>query len=323
MLSLNHWGIIINKNGEFMKKLFFSSFIILSITMIQNAPSYAESTNNNSNSPRWGAHEGAREVKSQGKDVNLLGLAMGAAFASQCSPHSPQNCVFAALSFMDALAGKKASNNGNATCQNYGGDCSTGGDGDGDGGPDGDGDGGPDGDGDGGPDGDPREREIEDTLRDNGYTLNPENGTVTTPGGQSYTAADAQSAQSLMNKGMSAGQAAEAMKNLAEVKAKALKELSKEGGQERGLASVSGTGGGAVSDLSSMGGGDVYVDEEVSGKKKKKKKDDGLTEAQASQLSKNFNGQPIGIGMGNLFIIVSDKYKEKRKKRNSFINREY
>jgi len=306
-----------------MKKLFFNSFIILSITMIQNSPSYAENTNNNGNSPRWGAQEGSREVKSKGKDVNLLGLAMAAMFASQCRPTNEWACVAAGLSAMDAMAAKQASNNGNITCQRYGGDCSVssdGGDG-GDGGPDGDGDGGPDGDGDGGG---PTPQDIITPLENQGYVFDTENRSVTTPDGQTITANDFGSAESLMNKGMSAGQAGQAMKGVADVKAKALEKMGKEESQERGLASVSGTGGAAggyASDLSSMGG-DVYVDEEVPGKKKKKKKD-GLSEAQASQLSKNFNGQPIGIGMGNLFMIVGDKYKEKRKKRNSFINKEY
>ncbi len=303
-----------------MKKSFFTFFLVLLLTAIIQSPSLSHAGETvravkPSNSP--GAQEGARRVKKEGKRVNLMGLAMAAMFASQCGPHNGWACTAAGLAAMDAMAAQKASSDGYRTCQHHG-TCGDPGDGDpGDGGP------GP-GDGDGGP---ATVQSIIDPLKNQGYVFNEENGTVTTPGGETFSGDDFGSAESLMNKGMPAGQATQAMQGVADAKTKALEKVGDEN-KERGLASVSGggAGGGGFSDASSVGGGEVIIEEQPygqTGKKKKKKKDEGLSAAKAAQLSKTFNGQPIGIGMADLFMIVGEKYKEKRKRRNQFINKEY
>lgn len=298
-----------------MKKPGFTLTLVLSMITTQSlmAGNSVKNTGNMGSSRR-GAQQLSRQVADKGSQVNFMGLAMSAMFASQCGPQNKFACVAAGLSMIDAMASKKTRNNALTTCSHYGGNCRINTNNP---------------NPNGNPDDTNTEQEVRQTLANNGYSLNEENGSVTTPEGNTLTSEDFKSAESLMATGVPAGQAAEAMQNIADVKTKALKKLAEKQGdqQQRGLASVS-VGGDSSAGGSSGGGafgsmGDVVVEKEIYKNKGKKKKDEGLSAEKAAQLSKTFNGQPVGIGMANLFLIVSQKYKEKRETRNQFINKEH
>lgn len=258
------------------------------------------------NVTQQGGLDGTNNAQNQGSGVQMLGLAMGAMFASQCGPHNPFACAAAALSFADAMAGSSANSAAYQTGTYM--DPTAGGGGNGTG-------------------TDPIvDQQIQDGLQDlsdAGFTLNGD-GSVTGPDGQTYTAADLQNAESLEAKGASPEQAAQFVKEMGQVQAAAAKkagvELPKEGEGEgqavaatSGFGSVDASGGGS----GGAGGGDTLI-EEIEYRNGKGKQKRGIAEAAASKLSTNFNGDPIGIGMGNLFLIVNQKYGSENQKKRFF-----
>ncbi len=251
-----------------------------------------------------GGLDGTTGLQSSGQGVQLLGLAQGAMFASMCGPHNAMACVAAGLSFADAMAGGSAANaayqKGTYIDPTAGYDGEAGGT-------------------------DPLiDQQIQDgiqNLAESGYTLS--DGGVVGPDGQTYSAEDLQSVEAMVAKGATPAQAAQFQDQLARVQAEAAEkvgvEVPQEGEGQAVATSGAGFGGGDTSGGATRGA-DTYIEEiEYRGKKKEQKR--GIAEAAASKLSKNFNGEPIGIGMGNLFLIVHQKYKtEKSKKR--FFNKE-
>lgn len=259
-----------------------------------------------------GGLDGTTDAQGQGSQVQLMGLAMGAMFASQCGPHNAFACVAAGLSFADAMAGGSAQNAAYQTGTYI--DPTAGYDGD-----------------NGGTD--PLiDQQIQDgiqDLSDAGFIVNGD-GSVTGPDGQTFTADDLQSPEAMMAKGATAEQAANFMDQAGKVRTAAAKKAGidlPEGaaGEEGQAVAAAGADGGSFGSGGSGSGsavgaldGGVIEEIEYRGGKKQKR---GIAEAAASKLSKNFNGDPIGIGLGNLFLIVHQKYgSEKKKKR--FFNRE-
>lgn len=263
------------------------------------------------------ALDSANSANSQGKAVQMLGLAMGAGFAATCAS-GPQNtwaCPLAAKSFMDAAsAGQTAGNaaytgahldpnafNMDFANPNFNFD-------------------------------DPYQVQAADGLQQMaalGYTPNPD-GSVTLPDGSKINPGEFGTAESLSNMGLTPEQQAKAMSQIASVKDSAAKKAGVDAEQmaEGDLAATGGNKGGGLGDgageafaSSSPGGDEVVETIEYRGRKKKKNK--RMPASVAADLSKNFNGTPIGIGMADLFLIVHKKYNEKNKKRTEFINKEY
>lgn len=239
-----------------------------------------------------------------GGGVQMMGLAMAGMFAKQCGPHNTFACVAAGLSAADAMMGSSAKSAAfqtgtymDPTAGGYDSNNTDNG-------------------------ADPVvQSQLQDVLHDlanQGYTLN-EDGSVTGPNGQSYSSSDLASMQALQNAGATAQGAANFMKNMKNVKAAAAKKAGVNlNAVKRNVASASGaSSGGAVKAITP---GDLVIEEiEYRGVASKKNK---MSAKAAAKLSKNFNGEPIGIGMANLFLIVHEKYKEKNQKRN-FLTKEY
>lgn len=264
---------------------------------------------------KQGGLEGANNLSNEGSGVQLMGLAMAASFAPQCGPHNPFACVAVGLSIADSIAGGGAKSAGfqqGSYLDNGRGVGATG--------------------------TNPAvEQQIEDLkaeLEGQGYSVNGD-GSVTSPAGDIFTAEDMANEEAIQSAfGMSAGGAKSAMGQLASVQLAAANKAGinlpeRNPASEQGEAAGGGAEGAkASSDSGGKGsaiGGVTETDqliEEVEFRKKKKKKN-GLSAKSAALLSKNFNGDPIGIGMADLFLIVHQKYREKKSKKNEFINKEY
>ena len=264
---------------------------------------------------RQGGLDGSNNLAEQGGGIQLAGLAMAAAFASQCGPQNPFACAAVGLSIADAIAGGGAKSAG-IKQGNY---LDNGG-------------GGPGSETD--PIIDQQIDELKTDLEESGYTVNAD-GSVTGPNGQTYTGQDFASEEAIQKAfGMGAGAAGQAMQSLQSAQTAAAKKAgisipnrstaSEEVDEGAGGGDGSGAGkdgSGAGSAIGGVIGGDQLIEEiEYRGKKKKKK---GLSAKKAAMLSKDFNGSPIGIGMADLFLIVHQKYREKKGKKNEFINKEY
>jgi hypothetical protein len=258
--------------------------------------------------------QAAANTMNQGGGSQMLGLAMGAAFASQCGWQNPFACVAAAMSFMDAAASGSSKLNGIDTLGAI--DVNTGlpraVDGT-----------------------DPYQEQIAaglEQLASMGYTVNPD-GSVNTPDGMTLTAEDLSSVEALMNKGVSPDAAANAMQSISDTRSEVsanmgMKDEDGAGAGQAVAASGLGSGGEGGGSGGAAGGqamGDLIIEEiEYRGADKKKKGDGRMPASQAAELSKNFNGTPIGIGMADLFLIVHKKYDEKKKsKKGEFITREF
>ncbi len=259
------------------------------------------------NVTKQGGLDGTNDVQGQGSKVNFQGLAMAAMFSRQCHPtHNPMACAAAAMSAADALTGSAAKQAAFQTGTNF--DPSLGLKG-----------GGSD------PVIDAQLKDIIDDLNSKGYSLN-EDGSVTTPDGQTVTAEELGDLEALQAKGLSASEAQAFLSQMESVKKAAAEKAGVDPEeQERGIASTdSATSFGSVdssSEGAAVSAADTIIEEiQYKGRKKKANK---LSSKEAATLSKSFNGDPIGIGMANLFLIVHQKYREKIDKKNEFIRKEY
>ena len=157
-----------------------------------------------------GGREGAERGASQGGAVAVLGLAMGAAFISQCFSTQPAGwhyCAMGAMSFADAASGRGAQNAGNYTGNQLSTDW-------------GNGTGGNWGNGV-----DPAiGSQIDDglaQLADAGVIINS-NGSISTPDGQNYEVSDFENEEALQAKGFSAAGAAKIAQNMETIKSNAV-----------------------------------------------------------------------------------------------------
>ncbi len=254
----------------------------------------------------------ANQAASSGNSTQIIGLAMGAAFAAVCAqPFQQWACPIAAQSFMDALSAGRARDNAINTANyidpNY----------------------------------DPNTNPIADYETQNqeaidginqmsgmGYTVNPD-GSVTSPDGVSVAAGEMMTPSGLAAKGFNPQQIEAIMNKIKDVQTAALEKAGVDPNSVSGQA-VAGSGGGLGSGAGADGygsgmasQGSEWVEiEEIRGGRKLAK-DNRMPASQAAKLSKNFNGSPIGIGMADIFLIVQQKYDEKKLKKTEFINREY
>lgn len=275
-----------------------------------------------------GGLQGTDYAQNAGSQVEIMGIVMGGAFLSQCGWRSPFPCVAAAMSFADAMAGRAASSAAYETGTYF--DPSHGTEGDSS---DFSNSTGVDIGSDGQVENDSvlaaQAQEGLNALADMGYTVNSD-GSVTTPNGQTITKGDLASAESMQAVGATASQAAQFQKNLANFKKQAAKKAGVNldqqavaaAGANSGLSGGSQAGGdsGGASNYQANEADSIVEEIEYRHRGKKKR---GLAEAEAAQLSTSFKGEPIGIPMANLFRIVHEKYKEKKRNRSEFINREY
>ncbi len=260
-----------------------------------------------------GGLDGVNNAMKDGKSVEIMGLAMGASYAAICAtPHNKWACPLAAMSFADALTGSSAQSSAYKTGakldptfgSQYSSDFNENGE-------------------------TIYQAQAEQGLQDmaaQGYVMNAD-GSVTTPEGESISANDYGSAKKLQAKGFTPSAAQKAMQGQSSVIAQASKETATDlqeladrqvasagsGGSSSGSAFAADAGAAAA-----IGGVTETIEYRKRGKNKKR-----LPSSEAAQLSKNFNGDPIGIGIANLFLIVHQKYKEKKNKKTEFINREY
>lgn len=274
-----------------------------------------------------GGRDNAGKVEDSGGAMQMLGLATGAAFATQCGPHHPFPCAAAAMSFLDALASGKTADKANYTGMQFD------------------------------PYGNPykfdgnnpvlkaRNDEIIKRLKDledMGYTANPD-GSVTMPTGAKISSAELNSVQGLMGQGLSEAEATSTLEKMQATKAKAAKSLGMGGGASgsgtgmgelggaqtgagAALGAVKNKGGSSDSGLSDDGSGEGGAGGDFGGLQSGNGKNGKLGRmpaSQAAKLKKDFRGTPIGIGMADLFLIVNQKYTEKKSNKNEFINREY
>lgn len=266
--------------------------------------------NNGFENTASGARENAAASSSSSGFTQMLGMAMGAAFMSGCNAHNPMNCVLGAMSFIDAAA--SGGNKGNSInfensllpTSGVNGEVIT---------------------------AEVTEAEIMaqeaqaqlQALEAMGYVANPD-GSINTPGGKTFSGGDFSSPGALENKGLNSAQAQAALDLLKSTKDKAIEDLGESSGNGgRAIASVGGSGGGGGSSASSLP--DLIIDGESSGGRRKNKKNRGagrMPADQATKLSKNFHGTPIGISIADIFLIVKKKYQEKDSKQE-FINKEY
>lgn len=248
-----------------------------------------------------GARNNGEQSQNDSNSTQILGLIMGAAFAAMCGPKNPAACVMAAMSFADAAASGRNSSN-SAAFQNQllpNGQTLTGNEGV-----------------------DAGAQEGLSKLNELGYAINSD-GSVTTPEGETLTSEDFASVQSLTDKGLTPEQAQNALDLFKQVSADAQKQVA-ELGEKKGNAFAIGDDGGFTS------GSVTIIDEgpeSSRGKKSKNinkssKKGARLPASELAGLKKNFNGEPIGIGLANIFLIVKKKYEDKDKER-SFLKKEY
>lgn len=263
--------------------------------------------------------QATNDAQSKGGIVQVLGLAMGAAYTATCVSNPPWTvwaCPLAAQSFIDSLAGgsaKKAAHqtgtyidptHANSNFDNSNGDS------------------------------DISEvytaqaQEGLKNLADMGYTVGP-NGTVLGPDGQTFTPADYANAQALAAKGYSPQQIAEIQRSMASTNKAAasqagvdLDALQASNAEGVGGGGSQGLGGGGYGQAGLVGADRVIEEIEYVGGNGRDKDKGRLPASQAAELSTNFNGDPIGISMANLFLIVHKKYKDKKKEKE-FINKEY
>ncbi len=254
----------------------------------------------------------ANSTVSSGNAIQLVGLAMGASYSRTCkTPNGQWACPLAVMSFADALSAGTASDNASNTAATL--DPNTGLLVEGSG---------------AGSDvyNDQAVTGLQDLAR-MGFTQNPD-GSVSTPNGNTVTSADFSSQESLMAKGLSPEMARQAIQGMSDVQKVALAENGinhSEGqavsGQTVGLMAAKQSPDSGDASSGGSAANDMIVEEVVflNGKDKER-----MPASEAAELSKNFNGTPIGIGMADLFLIVHKKYKEKKdSKTREFITREY
>lgn len=253
----------------------------------------------------------ANSSKSQGNMTQILGLAMGAGFARICPTlHGSWACPLAAMSFADALsAGRAAGNAGYTAIQldpNTGAPLPA----------------------PGNVDDSPFNQQAIDGLAElssMGYTVNAD-GSIATPKGQSVNAGSYGSAAALGAQGFTPDQVQKIMSQMQDIQNKSAQAAGVDPSALQGQA-VAGTtapanSGGSVSGAA-IRGGDIWEEEVIRIGQPNKKNEDRMPASQAAKLKKNFNGTPIGIGMANIFLIVQQKYDEKKEKKTEFIHREY
>ena len=284
---------------------------------------------------------------------------MSAGFFSKCFCFGCwYNCVLGAMAYKDAKAAGRASRYAGDVRSSLEGNGNGNGDGDGNenraslAGAGGNEDGNGNGDGNGDPSGNNNlENEVRDGMRRAGIKLR--NDGVEGPDGEVYKRTDFGSPAKIMGKGFTKGQAMAAIKSLADTRSRALAQMGDEGQASRGLASLdmdedeesgssgegatggegsggqgsASSGGGGMGMLSGLGGSGLGKSKKKERKKKNSHRGQGmgknsLSPEEAAGLSKTFNGQRIGIAMANIFLIVHQKYREKRNQGTEFINRE-
>ena len=232
-----------------------------------------------------GGRENAAESASNSGLTQMLGMAMGAAFMSQCGPRNPMACALGVMSFIDAAA--SGGNKGNSL--NFENSLL------------------PDG-------GEGNAEEIAaaevmaqeaqaqlQALEEMGFVANPD-GSVNMPSGGTISGGDFASLDSLQGKGFSTDQAQAALDLLKSTKDKAIKEVGDGSGGGRAIASVSSTGGSGAYTADGGDLPDLIIDEGGASNRSRKKKGAGRMPAgHAAELSKNFHGTPIGVAIADLF----------------------
>ena len=305
-----------------------------------------------------GAHTQAMQIQNLGRSTKRLGTMMAVSFFSKCTWKTPWNCILGAMALKDANAAGRAGRNAGWTKAPMEGNGNKNGNEGGDGNEDEDGDASLAAvdTGNGGNPNNDDEQVIQnglDELGRHGWEM-VEDGLRNRKTGRLLKRKHVSDPKKLMRElGLSKGQAMAAMKSLADTRSKALAKMSSDGGQAgRGLASLDmeedeesgssdggatggkGSGGEGSSASSGGGGGGMLSSLGGSGFRKSKKKErrgnsrggvgkDALSPEEAAGLSKDLNGHHIGIAMANIFLIVHQKYREKRDQGTEFINREH
>ncbi|MBL7670209.1 MAG: hypothetical protein JNM39_06960 [Bdellovibrionaceae bacterium] len=151
-----------------------------------------------------------------------------------------------------------------------------------------------------------------------GFKFNKKNGVITTPDGKKYKVSDFESEAAMKAAGFSDSMIKGALDKSKKLEAEALDKVG-------GLSSVAATGfqeggGGAPGSLAGSSGDNSEVDGGVGGSGKGR----GLAGqlpggAQGvAGLSKNFNGDPIGVAQDGLFLMMARRYKVKEKQDSFF-----
>lgn len=259
-----------------------------------------------------GGLQGSSKGEGMAKATQMMGLAMGGMFASQCGPQNPMPCALAVMSLVDAAAGMLAKDSAGTTSARLD----------------------PNSFGDFGSAGfDPLAQQAFESLKDleaQGFYANAD-GSVTLPDGSVVSAQDFANEESIKNLGINGSQAKKLLSDIGSVKSSAAKKAGIDPGTlEDGFSEFDETGGVAnnasgVGSYESGAGGFEPLDaqQEIYIGKKKKKKSSRMPASQAAALSKDFNGTPIGINMANLFLIVHDCYAGKNCPKLSVFEKEY
>ena len=257
-----------------------------------------------------GGLDASQSQESRGKSVQIQGLIVGGMMARQCGPRNPTACALAVMAFGDSLSGGSskyasfdagqyfdtASDGSNFDASSF--------------------------------EDDPATIEAQKNIKSlagMGFTLNKD-GSVNTPSGQVVTSSDVQTLEGLQSLGLDTQAAQKISSDLASAKKLALEKAEAAKSElEEGVAVKAQVG----QAQQSLGGGGApilgadKVIEEIEYRGHRLKNKNRMPASQAATLSKNFNGDPIGIGMADLFLIVHQKYREKKNKKTEFIQREF
>jgi hypothetical protein len=146
---------------------------------------------------------------------------------------------------------------------------------------------------------DPKLANVLNKMNDNGVSIDPENGTITTPRG-TFTSYQLKTAEGLAAAGVTAQDLEEANKVAKEVQKDLQKQLAAGGMGEEGGGGGS-RGGGLTDDLDSEDDMKKYL----AAMMRKPASKESL-----AGLSVNYNGEPVGIAQGNLFETISLRYQK-------------
>jgi hypothetical protein len=153
----------------------------------------------------------------------------------------------------------------------------------------------------------------------NGFKFNKKTGILTTPDGKKFKIADFESEAAMKAAGIPDSMIKGAMDKAKKLEAEAL-------GKAEGATAPVATGfqegsGGAPGGMGKVGDGSEGVDGGTEGGGKGRGLADGKTPGGArgvAGLSKNFNGDPIGVAQDGLFLMMARRYKVKEKQDSFF-----
>lgn len=152
----------------------------------------------------------------------------------------------------------------------------------------------------------------------NGFKFDPKKGVIITPDGKQIPVEQFDSQEGMKKAGMTDAQIKATMDKASKLEQEALAKvgvitgISEDGGGASGGGALAGSGAGD----DELGGGSGH------GSAGKLNNRDPASSKMAAGLSKDFNGEPIGVAQDGLFLMMSRRYKVKEKQDSFFTDAE-